>query len=129
MPWTIIAISSAISLIVGILIGRFARSDSESRQKLSYQLNNSRQELENYKREVSEHLLATKSILKQAQDNYLSLVEQMESTNKLIHVESKQEKQATPYSGKQPDADDDQPKDYAGTQHGLIKQFDTKEGV
>jgi len=129
MPWTTIIISSVLSLLLGFLIGRFARSDSESRQKLSYQLSNTQQELENYKREVSEHLLSTKSILKQAQDNYLLLVEQMEATNKLIHVEKQKDKQAKPYNGQQQNSDDHQPKDYAGTQHGLIKQFDTKEGV
>ena len=129
MPWTIITITAAISFILGVLIGRFARSDSESRQKLNYELNNSKQELEHYKREVSEHLLTTKSILKQAQDNYLLLVEQMEATNNLIQVSKQPDAQGKPYSGQAADLGDARPRDYSETKHGLIKQFDTKEGV
>lgn len=133
-----------IGLIAGLIIGaaaaRFYTMRKLNQHKLQQELNESRNQLQQYRQDVSEHLETTNQLMVQLQDNYskiakhmahtkMQLIEQPVSTayDDLSYLSGDTAAQLRQSAGQIDErrrthtVTEQQPKDYSGEASGLIK--------
>lgn len=138
-------------LVVGVIIGavgaRFYSLRQFNQNKLQLELDESKQQLQKYRSEVSSHLETTQQLMAQLQDNYERIANHMASTRMQLvdragfvensdlnylsadaaahfrqtvgKVEERRRKRAAEVS--------QQPLDYSGYSSGLMKTFPTEK--
>lgn len=138
-------------LIGGMIIGAAAARIYSLRQfnqhKLQVELDESRQQLQNYRTEVSNHLETTHQLMSQLQDNYEKIANHMARTKmQLIERPSFQPEQGFSYLSadtaqqlrmsidkiderrrNKAETNSQQPLDYAGHSSGLMKNFSAEK--
>jgi uncharacterized protein len=131
----------AVGLIVGAILARLYSLKQFNSHKLQQELDASRQQLSQYRQDVSQHLDVTNQLMTQLQDNYsriarhvqqskMQLVEQPPvtknsdlnylSTDTAAHI--KQSLHQIDEKRRVYSAVDEQPRDYSGEASGLIKE-------
>ncbi len=140
-------------LIGGIVIGaaaaRFYSLRQFNQHKLQVELDESRQQLQKYRSDVSSHLETTHQLMTQLQDNYEKIARHMARTKmQLIERPTFSEEQGFSYLSadtaeqlrmsidkidekrrKKVEPASEQPLDYAGHSSGLMKTFPTEKSV
>ncbi len=140
-------------LIGGIVIGaaaaRFYSLRQFNQHKLQVELDESRQQLQKYRSDVSNHLETTHQLMTQLQDNYEKIARHMARTKmQLIERPAFSEEQGFSYLSadtaeqlrmsidkidekrrKKAEPAAEQPLDYAGHSSGLMKTFPTEKSV
>ncbi|KKO49592.1 hypothetical protein VT06_05170 [Arsukibacterium sp. MJ3] len=136
----------AVGLIVGAVLARLYSLKQFNSHKLQQELDSSRQQLSQYRQDVSQHLDVTNQLMTQLQDNYsriarhvqqskMQLVEQPApakntdlnylSTDTAAHI--KQSLHQIDEKRRVYSAVDEQPRDYSGEASGLIKERTAKK--
>lgn len=110
-----------IALIVGFVAGRFTSRGSDA-AKLQSAFNKARKELEQYKRDVSDHFSSTAALMEQLDEHYQRLYQHMAEQNQKLSGESAVFKAEPDESEAQKEYEPEtQPLDYSGEPSGLLK--------
>ncbi|MGI5308011.1 YhcB family protein [Rheinheimera sp. WS51] len=141
MDFVVIAIAASIGLVIGAFISRFYTLRQFNHDKLQQELQLSKNQLHQYRQDVSSHLETTNQLMGQLQDNYGRIARHI-AESKMQLVEQASEKPDTDLNylssevathiRQSIDQIDEkrrvyskmaqQPRDYSGQSSGLIKQ-------
>ncbi len=147
MSFSIALIWLVAGIIIGAIASRFYSLRQFNQHKLQVELDETRQQLQQYRSDVSSHLDTTHQLMSQLQDNYESIARHMArtkmqlierpgfaqdtdlnylSTDTAEHIrmslgklDEKRRKKVEPQA--------EQPLDYAGHSSGIMKTFPTEK--
>lgn len=141
MWFTYVLIGLVAGLVIGAVAARFFTLRQFDKHKLQQDLNESRQQLTQYRKDVSVHLETTNQLIAQLQDNYAKIVQHIaDSKMQLVETSIVSPDDELSYLSSDAAAHirqslhqfdekrpvqptlDEQPKDYSPESSGLIKQ-------
>ena len=144
MDYTSVLIGLVVGLLIGAAISRIISLKQFGQHKLQQELDESRKQLTQYRKDVSEHLDTTNQLMSQLQDNYsriarhvqqskMQLVEQPTSPSDEVNyfaadttLHIKQSLHQLNERRREHSEIDQQPRDYSGQASGLIKERPSK---
>ncbi len=144
MDYTWSLVWLVIGLVIGAVISRVISQKQFGQHKLQQELDESRKQLTQYRKDVSEHLETTNQLMSQLQENYsriarhvqqskMQLVEQPVSPDDEVNyfaadtsLQIKQSLHQLNERRREHSEIDQQPRDYSGQASGLIKERTSK---
>lgn len=116
-----------IALVIGFVAGR-STSRAGDAAKLHKALNKTRKELDQYKKEVTEHFRSTAGMMHQLDDQYQRLQQHLaEQNQKLTGHEFDAFKAEAAQKARHDDEPESQPLDYSGEPSGLLSDRSKQE--